>query len=123
MATASQGHAVPREPREPDPATRRDSPDESAAPATPPEMISVPIWYERLLVIIVSGVLSCGAIGLFLAMIGRHTAALTFILGVMPLAFASGPGSGAQNAISIGVLGGLTAATIFVVFYKICEHY
>ena len=42
---------------------------------------------------------------------------LTFILGVMPLAFASGPGSGAQNAISIGVLGGLTAATVFVVFY------
>jgi multidrug efflux pump len=42
---------------------------------------------------------------------------LTFILGVMPLAFASGPGSGAQNAISIGVLGGISAATLFVVFY------
>jgi len=42
---------------------------------------------------------------------------LTFILGVMPLAFASGPGSGAQNAISIGVLGGITATTLFVVFY------
>jgi len=42
---------------------------------------------------------------------------LTFILGVMPLAFASGPGSGAQNAISIGVLGGIIATTIFVVFY------
>ncbi|MBA2882432.1 multidrug efflux pump [Desulfosalsimonas propionicica] len=41
----------------------------------------------------------------------------TFILGVMPLAFASGPGSGAQNAISIGVLGGISAATLFVVFY------
>ncbi|QJR79323.1 efflux RND transporter permease subunit [Alteromonas pelagimontana] len=42
---------------------------------------------------------------------------LTFILGVMPLAFASGPGSGAQNAISIGVLGGITTTTIFVVFF------
>ncbi len=42
---------------------------------------------------------------------------LTFILGVMPLAFASGPGSGAQNAISIGVLGGITATTIFVLFF------
>jgi multidrug efflux pump len=41
----------------------------------------------------------------------------TFILGVMPLAFASGPGSGAQNAISMGVLGGISAATLFVVFY------
>jgi len=42
---------------------------------------------------------------------------LTFILGVMPLAFAAGPGSGAQNAISIGVLGGISATTIFVLFY------
>jgi multidrug efflux pump len=42
---------------------------------------------------------------------------LTFILGVMPLAFASGPGSGAQNAISIGVLGGITATTLFVLFF------
>jgi multidrug efflux pump len=42
---------------------------------------------------------------------------LTFILGVLPLAFANGPGSGAQNAISIGVLGGITATTIFVVFF------
>ncbi len=42
---------------------------------------------------------------------------LTFVLGVMPLAFASGPGSGAENAISIGVLGGITATTLFVLFY------
>lgn len=42
---------------------------------------------------------------------------LTFILGVMPLAFASGPGSGAQNAIATGVLGGITATTIFVLFF------
>jgi multidrug efflux pump len=42
---------------------------------------------------------------------------LTFILGVMPLAFATGPGSGAQNAISIGVLGGITATTVLVLFF------
>ena len=42
---------------------------------------------------------------------------LTFILGIMPLAFASGPGSGAQNAISIGVLGGITMTTVCVVFF------
>lgn len=42
---------------------------------------------------------------------------LTFLLGVFPLAVASGPGSGAQNAISIGVLGGLTTVTLFVIVY------
>ncbi|PXA05055.1 hydrophobe/amphiphile efflux-1 family RND transporter [Coraliomargarita sinensis] len=42
---------------------------------------------------------------------------LTFMLGVSPLAFASGPGSGAQNAISIGVLGGITTTTLFVVVF------
>ncbi len=42
---------------------------------------------------------------------------LTFILGVMPLAFATGPGSGAQNSISIGVLGGIISITFFVVFF------
>jgi len=41
----------------------------------------------------------------------------TFILGVLPLAFASGPGSGAQNAISIGVLGGIMTTTLFVVIF------
>lgn len=42
---------------------------------------------------------------------------LTFILGVLPLAFASGPGSGAQNAISVSVLGGIFTTTLFVVFF------
>ncbi|MFP4261571.1 MAG: efflux RND transporter permease subunit [Opitutales bacterium] len=42
---------------------------------------------------------------------------LTFILGVMPLAFATGPGSGAQNAISTGVLGGVVTTTFFVVVF------
>jgi len=34
-----------------------------------------------------------------------------FILGVTPLAIATGAGSGAQNAIGIGVMGGMIAAT------------
>lgn len=42
---------------------------------------------------------------------------LTFILGVLPLAFASGPGSAAQKAISIGVLGGITSITLLVVVF------
>jgi multidrug efflux pump len=40
-----------------------------------------------------------------------------FILGVLPLAIASGPGSGAQNAIGIGVMGGMIAATMLGVFF------
>ncbi|OYR07880.1 efflux RND transporter permease subunit [Brucella grignonensis] len=39
-----------------------------------------------------------------------------FILGVTPLAIASGAGSGAQNAIGIGVMGGMIAATIIGIF-------
>jgi len=42
---------------------------------------------------------------------------LTFILGVSPLAFATGPGSAAQNAISFGILGGITTTTLFVVVF------
>jgi multidrug efflux pump len=40
-----------------------------------------------------------------------------FILGVTPLAVASGAGSGAQNAIGIGVMGGMIAATVLGVFF------
>ena len=40
-----------------------------------------------------------------------------FILGVTPLAMASGAGSGAQNAIGFGVMGGMIAATILGVFF------
>jgi len=36
---------------------------------------------------------------------------LAFILGVLPLAIASGAGSAAQNAIGIGVMGGMIAVT------------
>ncbi len=39
-----------------------------------------------------------------------------FILGVMPLALATGAGAGAQNAIGIGVLGGMAAATALGIF-------
>ncbi|WP_342363213.1 efflux RND transporter permease subunit [Terrarubrum flagellatum] len=40
-----------------------------------------------------------------------------FILGVLPLALANGAGSGAQNAIGFGVLGGMLAATFLGVFF------
>jgi multidrug efflux pump len=42
---------------------------------------------------------------------------LAFILGVVPLAIASGAGSAAQNAIGIGVLGGMLAATLLGIFF------
>ena len=42
---------------------------------------------------------------------------LAFILGVLPLAIARGAGSGAQNAIGIGVIGGMIAATLLAVFF------
>ncbi|WP_172297319.1 efflux RND transporter permease subunit [Pseudoruegeria sp. HB172150] len=41
---------------------------------------------------------------------------LAFMLGVLPLATASGAGAQAQNAIGIAVLGGMTAATFIGVF-------
>jgi multidrug efflux pump len=42
---------------------------------------------------------------------------LAFMLGVLPLAIANGAGSGAQNAIGIGVMGGMFTATVLAVFF------
>jgi multidrug efflux pump len=42
---------------------------------------------------------------------------LAFGMGVVPLAFASGASSGAQNAIGTGVLGGITTATVLAIFF------
>jgi multidrug efflux pump len=42
---------------------------------------------------------------------------LAFILGVLPLAIANGAGSGSQNSIGIGVMGGMISATILGVFF------
>ena len=42
--------------------------------------------------------------------------ALAFILGVLPLATASGAGAAAQNAIGIGVIGGMIASTFLGLF-------
>ena len=42
---------------------------------------------------------------------------LAFILGVLPLAISSGAGSGAQNAIGIGVIGGMLTATVLAVLF------
>ena len=41
---------------------------------------------------------------------------MAFILGVMPLAFASGAGSASQRAIGTGVMGGMITATALAVF-------
>jgi multidrug efflux pump len=42
---------------------------------------------------------------------------LAFVLGVTPLAIATGAGSGSQNSIGIGVMGGMIAATVVGVFF------
>ena len=42
--------------------------------------------------------------------------ALTFILGVAPLAAATGAGAAAQNAIGVGVIGGMIASTFIGIF-------
>ncbi|MBR9972227.1 efflux RND transporter permease subunit [Magnetospirillum sulfuroxidans] len=42
---------------------------------------------------------------------------LAFILGVLPLAMADGAGSGSQNAIGVGVMGGMIAATVLGIFF------
>ncbi len=42
---------------------------------------------------------------------------LAFILGVMPLAISSGAGSGGQNAIGTGVIGGMLSATVLAIFF------
>ncbi|MDY7025577.1 MAG: efflux RND transporter permease subunit, partial [Pseudomonadota bacterium] len=42
---------------------------------------------------------------------------LAFMLGVTPLALASGAGSGAQNAIGLTVIGGMLTATFLAIFF------
>ena len=42
---------------------------------------------------------------------------LAFGLGVLPLVLATGAGSGSQNAIGTGVLGGMIAATVLGIFF------
>ena len=42
---------------------------------------------------------------------------LAFALGVLPLAIANGAGSGSQNAIGTGVLGGMISATVLGIFF------
>ena len=42
---------------------------------------------------------------------------LAFILGVMPLVISSGAGSGAQNAVGTGVMGGMVSATLLAIFF------
>jgi hydrophobe/amphiphile efflux-1 (HAE1) family protein len=42
---------------------------------------------------------------------------LAFVLGVLPLAISSGPGSGSQHSIGTGVVGGMLTATFLAVFF------
>lgn len=42
---------------------------------------------------------------------------LAFMMGVLPLAYASGAGSGSQRAIGFGVLGGMASATVLGIFF------
>jgi multidrug efflux pump len=41
---------------------------------------------------------------------------MAFVLGVTPLALSSGAGSGSQNALGIGVIGGMMTATFLATF-------
>lgn len=41
---------------------------------------------------------------------------LAFILGVLPLVVSHGAGSGAQNAVGTGVMGGMITATLLAIF-------
>lgn len=41
---------------------------------------------------------------------------LAFMLGVLPLVLSNGAGSGAQNAVGIGVLGGMITATVLAIY-------
>src|SRR3546814_2265800 len=42
---------------------------------------------------------------------------LAFVFGVLPLAVASGAGSGGQNAIGRSVVGGMISATVLAIFF------
>lgn len=42
---------------------------------------------------------------------------LAFILGVMPLVISHGAGSGAQNAVGTGVMGGMLTTTLLAIFF------
>jgi multidrug efflux pump len=42
---------------------------------------------------------------------------LAFVLGVLPLAISTGAGSGGQNAIGTGVIGGMLSATVLAIFF------
>jgi multidrug efflux pump len=40
-----------------------------------------------------------------------------FVMGVMPLAISNGAGSGGQNAIGTGTIGGMLSATVLAIFF------
>ncbi|MDA8403678.1 MAG: efflux RND transporter permease subunit, partial [Desulfobacteraceae bacterium] len=42
---------------------------------------------------------------------------MAFILGVLPMVLTRGAGSGSQNAIGTGVMGGMISATVLAIFF------
>src|SRR6202022_4190691 len=44
-------------------------------------------------------------------------ASFTIVMGVMSLALSSGAGSGGQNAIGTGTIGGMLSATVLAIFF------
>jgi multidrug efflux pump subunit AcrB len=42
---------------------------------------------------------------------------IAFILGVLPLALASGAGSGSERAIGVAVIGGMTSGTVLAILF------
>ena len=42
---------------------------------------------------------------------------LAFVLGVVPLAVATGAGAGGRTAIGTGIIGGVVAGTVLAVFF------
>ncbi|MEL2319389.1 efflux RND transporter permease subunit, partial [Klebsiella pneumoniae] len=47
----------------------------------------------------------------------RLMTSLAFIIGGMPLVISHGAGSGAQNAVGTGVMGGMLTATMLAIFF------
>jgi multidrug efflux pump len=48
---------------------------------------------------------------------------LTFLVGMLPLVFASGAGAGGRQAVGTGVVGSMAAATALGIFYTPLFYY
>jgi AcrR family transcriptional regulator len=50
-------------------------------------------------------------------MVASGAASFAFVMGVMPVAISNGAGSGGQNAIGTGTIGGMLSATVLAIFF------